>query len=261
MIDTHTHLNDKEAYPDGEGAACVRRAIQAGVDHVILAGVDIPTIESMQELQQEFPENVSLMLGIHPTEISDNWEEDLFEIERLLPTMPGVVAVGEIGIDLHEEGRDIELQKEVFRRQLRMAARLHLPVNLHQRDGLEATLECLREADLKAIPSVVFHCFTEGPETVRRVREVVPDAYFGIGGVCTFKNAKAVREALHEIGLDRIVLETDAPYLSPTPFRGQRNESARIPLIATAIAAELGTTAVEVAEITDRNAREIFDLT
>ena len=149
-------------------------------------------------------------------------------------------------------------QKEAFARQLEWAQRCDLPVIIHCRDGVEETLDVLKNIKGK-LPKLIFHSFTSGPEDVRRIREVC-DPWFGINGVVTFKNAKPLREALTLIGLDRIVLETDAPYLAPTPHRGERNDSSLIPLILAQVSETLGIPKEEVEKQTDLNAKAIFDL-
>lgn len=257
MIDTHTHLYPSESFPGEEAPQAIRRAIDAGIDTMILPNVDADSVEPTFCMQRMFPDNVKIALGIHPTEIPENWAALLDELERRI-SEPGVTAMGEIGIDLHWDDTKLDLQQQVFRRQLRMAAAHSLPVLIHQRAALKPTLDILRQADLKSIPAIVFHCFTEGPESVRAIREVVPDALFGIGGVCTFKNAGALKEAVQEIGIDHIVLETDAPYLAPVPHRGKRNESAYIPLIAAKTAEILGISVDEVASITTTNAQPLI---
>ena len=257
MIDTHTHLYMPESYPGNEAELAVRRAIEAGVSTMVLPNVDKDSIRSIENLRSACPDNLYICMGLHPTEVRDSWREDLDEIKKHI-NRPGVIGLGEIGMDLHEEESMCELQKRAFREQLTWANQYELPVVIHQRAALKETLEILQETLTDHVPAIVFHCFTEGPESVEAIRAVVPEAFFGIGGVCTFKNAPYLREALHSIGLNHIVLETDAPFLAPVPYRGKRNESAYIPIIAKAIATELGITQEEVASATTQNARKLF---
>ena len=260
MIDTHTHLYIGEDFPGDDAPQAIERALEAGVGKMVLANVDAASVAPIEEMIARFPGHVYAVMGMHPTEINpQTWERDLDFIEGQLHA-PGVVGIGEVGIDLHFESESLPLQKEVFRRQLQWAQREQMPVAIHQRDALEELLEVIQSVPTDRIPAFEFHCFTYGPGEVRRVREVLPDAYFGIGGVVTFKNAPSVREALHLIGLERIVLETDAPYLSPVPKRGTRNESANIPYIAAAVAAELGVPVEEVKKQTDINSLQLFPL-
>lgn len=257
MIDTHTHLYMPESYPGEEAGQAVERAIEAGVHTMVLPNVDRDSIDPINSLRAAYPDNLYVCMGLHPTEVFASWREDLDEIKQHLH-LPGVVGIGEIGMDLHEDASMCELQKEAFREQMMWADHYQLPVAIHQRAALQETLEILKETLTDRVPAIVFHCFTEGPESVEAIRRVVPEALFGIGGVCTFKNAPYLRKALHTIGLNHIVLETDAPFLAPVPHRGKRNESAYIPLIAGAVAAELGISKEEVATVTTRNAYRLF---
>lgn len=259
MTDTHTHLYMAEDFPGSEGNEAVKRAIDAGVHTLIMPNVDTASIRPILEMRDRFPQNVYAAMGLHPSEVKDTWREDLQTIKPYV-THPGVVALGEIGMDLYWETTREAAQREALAEQLKWAAEHKLPLIIHQRGALPHTLEMLQDADLSAIPGMVFHCFTEDEDSVAKIREVVPDTYFGIGGVSTFKNAPALRKALHAIGIDRIVLETDAPWLAPVPHRGTRNESAYIPLIAQTIATEVGFSFAEVCDRTDANARALFRL-
>ncbi len=253
MTDTHTHLYMAEF--EGEREAAVRRAIDAGVMMMIFPAVSPASDAEMIALAGKFPRNTRFCAGIHPTELGDSWRSDLNSVEKLLCD-PRVVAIGETGIDLHWDNSNIEIQKEAFARQLAWAVQYNLPLIIHCRDGVEETLEVIGNHNGE-LPVMIFHSFTSGIEDVRRIREVC-DPYFGINGVVTFKNAEALREAIPEIGIDRIVLETDSPYLSPVPYRGTRNESCHIPLICNKVAETLEISMEETERITDRNAAQIF---
>lgn len=254
MTDTHTHLYMDDF--EGEREAAVRRAIDAGVGMMIFPAVSPESNADMIALHEKFPDNTRFCIGLHPTELGENWREDLVMLEGMLDD-PRVAGIGETGIDLHWDSSNVADQKEAFARQIEWAARKNLPLIIHCRDGVEETLDVIRNFKGE-MPVMIFHSFTSGIEDVRRIREVC-DPYFGINGVVTFKNAQAIRDALPEIGIDKIVLETDSPYLSPTPFRGTRNESKHIPLIRNKIAETLGITPAEVEEITDGNAKRIFN--
>lgn len=212
MTDTHTHLYMADAYP-GEEAATVRRAIDAGVHTIILPNVDLESITPILALRDQFPKNVFAAMGLHPTEVTTNFRQQLDSIHRFL-SAPGVIAIGEVGMDLYHDASMEREQAIAFKEQLGWSKEYHLPLIIHQRGALDQTLQILAEEYSDEIPGIVFHCFTEGPESVEKIRRVVPGAYFGIGGVVTFKNAPALRQALHSIGLNRIVLETDAPWLA-----------------------------------------------
>ena len=252
MIDTHTHPYLSQ-FEDG-GAEAVQNAIDNGVTHMVLPNVDASTVEPMMALHRRFPAATSVAMGLHPTEVGPDWERVVDEMELLLDK-GGFVAVGEIGIDLYWEKEHRIEQMQAFARQLRIASRLGLPVIIHCREALDETLQVISE--VRPDVPLIFHSFTGSPDDVRRIREVC-DPFFGINGVVTFKNAKEIREALPLIGLDRIVVETDAPYLAPVPFRGRRNEPAYVVHTCAKIAEVLGLTPQQVEASTDINAKRIF---
>lgn len=242
-----------DAYPDG-GVGAVTRAIEAGVTRMVFPCVNLGSLTDMRRLHDEFPENTRLALGLHPTDLSADWQSDLDKMEALLPG--DFAAIGEVGIDLYHDASMREEQRVAFARQIGWAQRFGLPVIIHCREGLDDTLGVLSGTEGE-LPPLIFHSFTGTADDVRRIRTVC-DPWFGINGVVTFKNAPLLREALPEIGLDRIVLETDSPWLSPAPKRGQTNESARIPYIRDCVAATLGVTPEEVERATDKAAARLF---
>lgn len=254
MTDTHSHPYLEE-FSDG-GADAVRRAVAAGVRHIVLPNVDASSVGPMLALHERFPGVTSVALGLHPTEVGDGWETVVDDMEEKL-SAGGFVAVGEVGIDLYWDKSRRGLQLDAFRRQLAIADRLCLPVIIHCREGLDETLQCISEVN----PSVrlVFHSFTEGPDEVKRIRAVC-DPMFGINGVVTFRNASALREAVPEIGLDRLLLETDAPYLAPVPYRGKRNEPVYIFATCAKVAEVMGLPPDEIERTTDANAASVFSL-
>lgn len=256
FIDTHTHLSDS-VYEDG-GAAMVRKAMEAGVHMMILPGTSLDELDSMKRLAAQFPENLRMFAGLHPTELTDDPEAAVAVIDKeLAADCSGLyVGVGEIGIDFHEDAAGREKQMRAFDAQCRLALRYGLPINIHCRDGLEETLEVL--SGLPEMPRGAFHCFGGTPQDVERIRRT-GDFYFGINGIVTFRNS-GLRDTLPSIGLDRIILETDSPYLSPVPFRGKVNDSSRIPLIAACIADTLGVETEEVARVTTQSARSLYAL-
>ena len=256
MIDTHTHLYLPKFNSDGGGVAAVQRALNVNVAHLIFPNVDRSTIEPMEHLAAQFPDNISCAMGLHPTEVNDNSDADLdFIIKKLTCERGKYVAVGEIGIDLYWDATFRHKQIEVFDIQLAMAQRLGLPVIIHCREGLAETLGVLR--NYPNVPAV-FHSFGGTITDVDAIREV-GDYYFGINGIVTFKNSK-LREVLSHIGLERILLETDSPYLAPVPHRGHRNESAYIPHICAHIAQALGVASSEVDRVTSLNASALFGI-
>lgn len=259
MTDTHTHLY-MEQYV-GEEADVVKRAITAGVDKMWFANVDASTIGPMKALHEAFPDNTLVSIGLHPTDVEEDWEEELTILESEAESYP-YSAIGEIGLDLYHDRSNFENQRKAFIRQMDWALRKNLPVMIHCREARDELLAALRE--IKSLhegrlPKMIFHSFTGKKEDVEAIRNEC-DPFFGINGVVTFKNAPTLREALPAIGIDRIVLETDAPYLAPVPHRGTRNESSYIPLIRDAVASVLGIEQEEVERITDKNAAEFLKI-
>ena len=262
MIDTHTHLymdSFSKDEPDG-CAAAVDRAVEAGVECMVLPSVDRESAAEVAALHARRPEHTRTAMGLHPTEVGEDWKEELEDIVATLsPTAP--VAIGEVGIDLYWDDSNLSLQKEAFIAQLLLAEKMGLPVIIHCRDGVEECCECIevaRERSLSGkLTPLVFHSFTGSPDDVRRIRKVC-DPYFGINGVVTFKNSGQLPEAVREIGLDRLLLETDSPYLAPVPKRGRRNESSYLQFINSRIAEILGIPPMETEEATTRNAKDLF---
>lgn len=258
MIDTHTHLYLEEFDTDGGGQGAVERALSAGVSHMVFPNVDLTTVERMMSLHALYPKQTSMAIGLHPTEVNDDWEHTLGAIRHLLDR-GGWVAVGEVGMDLYWDKTYRAEQMEVFRRQLGWAKELDLPVIIHCREALAETLECIEQTDSEGL-KLLFHSFTGTVEDVRLIREVVDTPLFGINGVATFKNAHTVREAVVEIGSEHLVLETDSPYLAPVPHRGKRNESAYLVATASSVSSTLGMQASELESVTDRTAAQFFSL-
>lgn len=256
LVDTHTHLYLDEFAPDPESAV-VERAFDAGVRKLVFPNVDLTTVEPMNRLRDRYADKIFMAMGLHPTEIGDNWRSDLSKIESEFENnLDRYIAVGEIGMDLYWDKTYREQQREAFKRQIEWAVRHNLPVIIHCREGLDDTLDVLSEYSGKV--SGVFHSFGGTVEDVRSIR-TISDFYFGINGIVTFKNS-GLRTTLPEIGLDRILLETDSPYLAPVPHRGKRNESAYIVHIARQIAETLGVTEEEVAEATTANAARLLSI-
>ena len=250
LIDTHTHLYLPE-FEDG-GKEAVTRAMEAGVEHLVFPNVNEETVEPMRRLAAQFPENVSMAMGLHPTELGDDWQASLARIMKEAKKEE-YVAIGEVGMDLYWDKSREQEQMQVFDAQLSLAEELSLPVIIHCREAQPQTLEVLQ-----GHPGVraVFHSFGGTIEDVSEIRKV-GDFYFGINGIVTFKNCN-VRDSLPEITLSRVVLETDSPYLAPVPKRGKRNESAYLPHVAAHIATHLSLPVEEVAAATTANAFALF---
>lgn len=256
MIDTHTHLYLPEFSEDGDTAA-VDRALAAGVRHMVLPNVDASSVGQLAALADKRPDAVSTAWGLHPTEVDERWRETTDGIFANLDRHD-CVAVGEIGMDLYWDATHRELQMQAFEYQVGEALRRHLPVIIHCREALDETLEVL-SAFNGNMPDMVFHSFTGSAVDVDRIRRIC-DPWFGINGVVTFKNARDLHSAVPEIGLTRIVLETDSPYLAPVPLRGKRNESSFLPHILCRVAELTATEEKETESITDINAKTLFRL-
>lgn len=253
-IDTHTHISD-EAFAGCEDEI-VARALQAGVCKMLQADIDSSERTAMYELCGRYPGILYPMLGLYPGSVEPGKWKD--EIDAMTPWKDkGPVAIGEIGLDYHYGADTAEEQKEAFRVQLELASQWGLPVDIHLREANEDFFSIMKDFRHLGLRGCV-HAFSGSAETFERIASL-GDWYVGIGGVLTFKNAHIARD-ITRIPLDRIVLETDAPYLTPVPHRGERNESAYIPIIAAFLAQLKGTTPEEVAAATTDNAKKLFSL-
>ena len=253
LIDTHTHIYLPEFDTDRD--AVMQRAADSGVDQMILPGTDLASIEPMRDVQRRWPGRIHLAAGIHPTDLGENPMSDVSEIELQIRA-GGFVAVGEIGMDLYWDKSRVDEQMQVFERQMNFASQVGLPVIIHCREALDQTLEVIE--GLSNVPSGVFHSFAGSATDVDRIRRY-GDFYFGLNGVSTFKNCH-VTDAVPEIGLTRLLLETDAPYLSPVPHRGKRNEPAYTLITCAHIASTQGLSTEEVANATTQSARTLFTI-
>lgn len=255
FVDTHTHLYLEEFAPTPQDA--VKRAIDAGVTKMIFPNVDLSTINPMKELSSSFPLNTFMAMGLHPTEIKETWVEDLAKTqEEFNKHIDKYIAIGEIGIDLYWDKTFRHEQMQALEQQFQWAIDANIPVIIHCREGLAEILEVLDRMNEK--PKGVFHSFGGTIDDVEQIRKR-GDFYFGINGIVTFKNSK-LRETLPYIGIDRILLETDAPYLAPVPHRGKRNESAYLIHTAAHIAQHLALTTEQVAQKTSYNAHQLFGI-
>lgn len=251
FIDTHTHISDRAFL--GCEEEVILRAVQAGVTAMFQADIDSKERPAMYGLTSRHPGLLYNMLGLYPGSVDKNWRN---EIDALLQWKDkGPVAIGEIGLDYHFSTEFKEEQKEAFRTQLELASEWDLPVNIHLRDATEdffSIMEDCRHLHLRGN----LHAFGGSYETFDRLSRL-GDWYVGIGGVVTFKKSR-IGEDVRKIPLERILLETDAPYLTPVPHRGERNESAFLPLIAEFIAGRKGISTEEVATVTTSNAKKLF---
>lgn len=251
ITDTHTHLYSEEFEQDQHDM--MQRAINAGVSRFFIPAIDSTCTEAMYELEKNYPENVFLMMGLHPTYVKDNYEDELQHVAQELAKRK-FYAVGEIGIDLYWDKTHLPQQQDAFRRQIKLAKEYKLPIVIHCREAFDEIFEILEEeksADLFGI----FHCFSGTYE--QALQAISYNMKLGIGGVITFKNGK-IDQFLNQIDLQHIVLETDAPYLAPVPYRGKRNESSYIVSVAKKLAQIYGLTVAEIAAQTTSNSKAVF---
>ena len=253
FIDTHTHLYD-EAFA-GEEDLAVARAVKAGVTKMILPDIDSQTREAMLALADRHEGRLFPCVGLHPTSVDAGWKSEMDQVEKHLDRK--IFAIGEIGMDCYWSKEFIREQEEVLRIQLETAARMNLPVIIHSRESTELIINILKDCSHLGLRGV-FHAFSGSVETFRELQKT-GDWYIGIGGVLTYKKA-SIAETVKQIPLERILLETDSPYLTPVPFRGKRNESGYIPHIAGRLAELCGTSLEEVANTTTENAQKLFGL-
>lgn len=256
MIDTHCHIDDPQ-YADGLSAFLDDQKA-GGVEAMYVPGVDASSIKDVLEVCDRYPDYLFPALGLHPENVKEDWQEQLQMLkkaidERMSTQQPSrLIAIGEIGLDYHWDVTFKAEQQQALREQLRWAEQYNLPVMIHSRDAAEDTLKILRE-----FPNVrgVMHCFSGSHEVAKQVIDM--GYYLGIGGVITFKNCK-LAEHLVGIPLERLVLETDAPYMAPVPYRGKRNESRWMTYVAERLAEVYNCTPEHVNEVTTANARALF---
>ncbi len=252
-IDTHAHLYD-EAFT-GEEDLAIARAVEAGVTEIIFPDIDSQTRDIMFAAADRHPGTVFPCLGLHPTSVDGNWKQEMLKLEEYLGRK--VWAIGEIGMDCYWSKEFVKEQEEVFRIQLELADRLGLPVIIHSRESIGLIIQILKDCRHLSLRGV-FHAYSGSIETFRELQRL-GDWYFGIGGVLTYKKA-GIADTVKEIPLDRILLETDSPYLPPVPFRGKRNESSYIPYIAAKLAELTSTDAEEIGRQTTENAKKLFGI-
>lgn len=252
FVDTHTHLYVEQF--DEDRKQTVEKAISLGIEKFYLPGIDRHYYSSMLALEKDFPQHIELMIGLHPTHVNDSYEQELDFIKERLEERP-FIAIGEIGIDLYWEQDKLDLQKKAFQEQIQLAKQYDLPIAIHCRDAFDEVFEIL---ELEKGPKLkgVFHCFTGSLEQAQKALSY--NLHLGIGGVVTFKNGK-IDKFINEIPLEKILLETDSPYLAPTPFRGKRNESSYLTLVAEKLAKCYDLPLEKIAEQTTKNAVTLFE--
>jgi TatD DNase family protein len=251
-IDTHAHLYATEF--DEDRTEMLARAQAAGVYRVYLPAIDSSCHAAMLQLEADHPEQCVAMMGLHPCYVKDNVAEELAIVEQYLKTR-SFVAIGEIGLDLYWDKTFFEQQKMAFRQQIRWAIDLDIPIVIHTREAMAETIALVREEKTDKLRGI-FHCFSG---TLSDAQEIIDLGFLlGIGGVVTYKKS-GMDAIVQDIDIQHLVLETDAPYLSPTPFRGKRNESSYIPYIAQRIAEVKGISLEELAQRTSENALKLFE--
>jgi TatD DNase family protein len=253
LTDTHTHLYSEEF--DLDRTEMMQRAIDNGVSRFFVPAIDSACTQSMYDLERDYPNNVFLMMGLHPTYVKDNYLQELQHVENEL-TKRKFVAIGEIGIDLYWDKTHLKEQQIVFRKQIQLAKNYKLPIVIHCREAFDEIFEILEEEKSPELFGI-FHCFTGTHE--QALKAISYNMKLGIGGVVTLKNGK-IDQFLNNIDLKHIVLETDSPYLAPIPFRGKRNESSYLVNIVDKLALLYGVSIEEIATLTTANSVEIFGI-
>ena len=253
LTDTHTHLYSDHFNEDL--SLVMQRAFDSGVKRLFIPAIDSATTEAMYSLEKQYPDNIFLMMGLHPTSVKSNFEQELEHVKREFSNRH-FFAVGEIGIDLYWDKSNLENQKKAFKIQIQLAKKYKLPIVIHCRDAFDEIfkiLESENDDDLFGI----FHCFTGTEEQANKA--ISFNMKLGIGGVVTFKNSK-IDTFLNKIDIKNIVLETDSPYLSPVPYRGKRNESSYLPFICKKLAEIYQLSEEEISLITTQNSKDVFGI-
>ena len=254
MIDTHSHIYEPVFSADREEA--ITRAKQAGVEYILLPNINAESIGQMLDMCRHYPGYCFPMMGLHPEDIEENYKQVLADMKALLevPDHP-YIAIGEVGLDYYWDKTKVKEQEEVFRTQIEWAIEYHLPLMIHSRSAHRQLVTALKEYQSESL-SGVFHCFGGSKEEALELLQF-PDFVLGIGGVVTYKNSH-LAETLTSVPLERIVLETDSPYLAPVPYRGKRNESAYVVEVLHKIAQIYNVSESEAESITNNNAKRIF---
>lgn len=252
MIDTHTHLYSEQF--DNDRAETIQRAIDKGVEQFFLPAIDSETHRKMIDLETQYPDKIHAMMSLHPCSVQpESWEKEL-QLVRNYIDQRDFVAIGEIGIDLYWDKSTLDIQVKAFEQQIDWAIEKDLPIVIHTRESFDETFEVLER---KKHPKLrgIFHCFSGNLEQAQHAIDL--NFILGIGGVVTFKNGK-IDQFLNQIPLDKIVLETDSPYLAPVPFRGKRNESAYLDLVAGKLVDVYKKDFAEINQVTTENALRVF---
>ncbi|GGI43324.1 TatD family hydrolase [Mammaliicoccus stepanovicii] len=253
LIDTHVHLNADQY--DDDLQEVIDRALEEGIDRMFVVGFDTKTIERTMKLIDQY-DFIYGIIGWHPVDAIDCTNERLEWIEKL-SAHPKIIGIGEMGLDYHWDKSPKDVQKEVFRKQIALAKRVQLPIIIHNREATQDCVDILREEDASEVGGIM-HSFSGSPEIADEILKM--NFYVSLGGPVTFKNAKQPKEVAKHVPIDRLLVETDAPFLSPHPYRGKRNEPARVKLVAEEIAELRGMTYEEVCKVTTENAERLFKI-
>jgi len=253
LFDTHVHLNAQQFVEDREEV--MQRAFDAGVNYMVVVGFDRETIPLAIEIAEQ-NETMYAAVGWHPVDAIDMTDEDLAWIESLA-SHPKVVAIGEMGLDYHWDKSPKDVQKEVFRKQIRLAKKVNMPIIIHNREATEDIISLLQEEDAKEIGGIM-HCYNDSADHIQACLDM--NFYISLGGPVTFKNATHPKEVAVQVPIDRLLVETDAPFLAPHPNRGKRNEPAYVTLVAEQIAQLRGIRFDELSKATTENAFRLFKL-
>ncbi|MBT8285032.1 MAG: TatD family hydrolase [Flavobacteriaceae bacterium] len=253
ITDTHTHLYS-EAF-DGDRNEVIQKAIDLGIRRFFIPAIDSGYTSSMLQLERDFPGHIYLMMGLHPTHVKDNYEEELKHVEKMLSERK-FYAVGEIGIDLYWDKTYFSQQRKAFKKQIALAKLHELPIVIHCRDSFDEIFEVLEEEKDERLHGI-FHCFTGTYE--QALKAIGYNMKLGIGGVVTFKNGK-IDKFIDQIPLEHLVLETDAPYLAPTPYRGKRNEPSYLQQVLNKLSDIYQIPKEEIARITTDNSKKVFGI-
>lgn len=251
ITDTHTHLYSEQF--DDDRAEMIQRAKQAGISRFFIPAIDSSYMQRMLDLEKDFPNDVYLMMGLHPTSVKENYVDELAFVKEWIDKK-NFYAIGEIGIDLYWDTSFLKQQQEAFKTQIQWAKEKKLPIVIHCREAFDEIFEILEEEHDEQLFGI-FHCFSGTLEQAQKA--ISYNMKLGIGGVATFKNGK-IDQFLNEITLENIVLETDSPYLAPVPYRGKRNESSYITNIVDKLVDIYGVSFEEISEITTQNSKNIF---
>lgn len=253
LFDTHVHLNVEQFAADREET--IQRAFDNGVEYMVVVGFDRETIPLAIEIAEQY-ETIYAAVGWHPVDAIDMTEEDLLWIEELT-SHPKVVAIGEMGLDYHWDKSPKDIQKEVLRKQIRLAKKVNMPIIIHNREATEDIIDILKAEDAQQVGGIM-HCYNDSVDYVQACLDM--NFYISLGGPVTFKNAPLPKEVAVQVPLNKLLVETDAPFLAPHPNRGKRNEPAHVKLVAEKVAELRETSFKEIAEQTTRNAFKLFGI-